>query len=374
MRLKVSILLLAFFCFAGFAHAQKISDMTPLAAAPASGDQLEINDVSGPATRSITVANLFTTPVNTTHFDFGATGVRVTNDADGAITFLGLGNGSDEDFTLNLDDTANTVVISSSTGVTTFDFGSIGITTSGTFSAGTGSVTTFRILDNVDQSHGLQIVVASDLTDNRALTITTGDAARSITLSGNPTLSDWFDQSVKAAASPQFTGIELSHASANTLTASGGVLSVEGVAVAMVAGNIGAATATSPAVSDNDTSVATTAFVQGERAIVTKSTATNYTIGTTDSRELYGGVIYVTGAATLTVPAVAAGASFTVITVGAVAVSVDPNASDLIVLDGTALSDGDKVTNTSTTGDIAVFTYYDGTGWYCTSNSWTDGN
>jgi hypothetical protein len=36
--------------------------------------------------------------------------------------------------------------------------------------------------------------------------------------------------------SPQFTGIELSHASANTLTASGGVLSVEGVAQAAATG------------------------------------------------------------------------------------------------------------------------------------------
>jgi hypothetical protein len=108
--------------------------------------------------------------------------------------------------------------------------------------------------------------------------------------------------------------------------------------------------------------------------IVTKTTAANYTVGTTDSRELYGGVIYVTGAATITVPAVAAGASFTVITIGAVAVSVDPNASDLIYLDGTALSDGDKITNTSTAGDIAVLTYYDGTGWHASTNSWTDGN
>lgn len=108
--------------------------------------------------------------------------------------------------------------------------------------------------------------------------------------------------------------------------------------------------------------------------IVTKTTASSYTIGTTDARELYGGVIYVTGAATITIPAVAAGASFTVITIGAVAVSVDPNASDLIYLDGTALADGDKVTNASTAGDIAVFTYYDGTGWYASTNSWTDGN
>lgn len=110
------------------------------------------------------------------------------------------------------------------------------------------------------------------------------------------------------------------------------------------------------------------------KTITTKATATSYTIGTTDANELYGGVIYVTGAATLTIPAVASGASFTVITIGAVAVSVDPNASDLIYLDGTALSDGDKVTNASTAGDIAVFTYYDGTGWYAATNGWTDGN
>jgi len=108
--------------------------------------------------------------------------------------------------------------------------------------------------------------------------------------------------------------------------------------------------------------------------VIIKSTAANYTVGTTDPRELYGGIIYVTAAATITLPAVAVGASVTVITIGAVAVSVDPNAADLIYLDGVALSDGDKITNTSTAGDIAVLTYYDATGWYASTNSWTDGN
>jgi hypothetical protein len=51
--------------------------------------------------------------------------------------------------------------------------------------ATTGNITTFRILDNVDQSHGMQIVVASDLAANRTLTITTGDANRAITLTGD---------------------------------------------------------------------------------------------------------------------------------------------------------------------------------------------
>jgi hypothetical protein len=109
-------------------------------------------------------------------------------------------------------------------------------------------------------------------------------------------------------------------------------------------------------------------------SVTVKVASANYTVGTTNPMELYGGIIYVDTAATITIPAVAAGASFTVITVGAVAVSVDPNAADLIVLDGVPLSDGDKVTNLSTAGDIAVFSYYGASGWYCSSNGWTDGN
>lgn len=59
--------------------------------------------------------------------DFGTTGVKISTDGDGAITFLGLGNGSDEDWTLNFDDTSNTIVTSSSTGVTSFVFTSINV-------------------------------------------------------------------------------------------------------------------------------------------------------------------------------------------------------------------------------------------------------
>ena len=86
-----------------------------------------------------------------------------------------------------------------------------------------------------------------------------------------------------------------------------------------------------------------------------------------------GGIIYVTGAATITLPAVADGMSVSIHTIGAIAVSVDPNASDKIWLDGTALDDGDKITNKSTSGDIAVLTYYSADGWHATTNGWTDG-
>lgn len=59
---------------------------------------------------------------------FEPAGVQLTGDGDGAITFLGLGNGSDEDLTFNFDDTSNEVDITSSTGVAIVDFNSIGVT------------------------------------------------------------------------------------------------------------------------------------------------------------------------------------------------------------------------------------------------------
>lgn len=67
-------------------------------------------------------------------------------------------------------------------------------------------------LADTDSSHYLVFVAGSDLTANRNLTLTTGDAARTITLSGNPTLSDWFDQSVKTSAAVVFADVTVSNA------------------------------------------------------------------------------------------------------------------------------------------------------------------
>ena len=53
------------------------------------------------------------------------------------------------------------------------------------------------LLPDSDGTHSVVIKTTSDLTADRLLTLVTGDAARTVTLSGNPTLSDWFDQSVK---------------------------------------------------------------------------------------------------------------------------------------------------------------------------------
>ena len=66
-----------------------------------------------------------------------------------------------------------------------------------------------HLLDT-NASHDLIIKPGSDLTVDRILTLTTGNAARTITLSGDPTLADWFDQAVKQASSPTFVTAKLS--------------------------------------------------------------------------------------------------------------------------------------------------------------------
>lgn len=67
-----------------------------------------------------------------------------------------------------------------------------------------------HLLDT-DASHDLIVAVGSDLTSDRTLTVITGDSDRTITLSGSPTLGDWFDQSVKAADSVVFSDLTLSN-------------------------------------------------------------------------------------------------------------------------------------------------------------------
>lgn len=121
-------------------------------------------------------------------------------------------------------------------------------------------------------------------------------------------------------------------------------------------------------------------YVPGHHnGITTNSKSAAYTVGTDDPDECYGGTIYVTSAAVITAcDNLAADMSFSVVTIGAIAVSADVQSDDKMILDGTALDDGDKATNTSTAGDTIFCQYYSTDGWYCWSGSpdgdhWTDG-
>ena len=62
-------------------------------------------------------------------------------------------------------------------------------------------------IQDSDQSHYILLRTTSDLNANRILNLVTGDAARTITLNGNPTLDNWFNQGVKVTDGPTFTGV-----------------------------------------------------------------------------------------------------------------------------------------------------------------------
>jgi len=94
--------------------------------------------------------------------------------------------------------------------------GAIGGTTpaAGTFTALTGtsgSITGLTALAIRDTSAAFDVTLAAisstTLTAGRTLTLDLVNAARTLKLTGNPTLADWFDQSVKTGASPTFVTV-----------------------------------------------------------------------------------------------------------------------------------------------------------------------
>jgi len=90
---------------------------------------------------------------STNAIELGSAGVRITGDGDGAFTILGLGDGSDEDITVNLDDTSDTAVVTSGTSLATINFSSIALQESGV-----GVVN----LNEIDTSSELDAIVGDD--------------------------------------------------------------------------------------------------------------------------------------------------------------------------------------------------------------------
>ena len=112
-------------------------------------------------------------------------------------------------------------------------FGNENLTTTGQISTGsivttdsglTGEFASIRV-DNIYINQATQsgdlIISALDfsITADRILSVDLDDAARTLTISGNSTLNDWFDQSVKVAASPTFGGLTVDSNSIRVTTA-----------------------------------------------------------------------------------------------------------------------------------------------------------
>ncbi len=86
---------------------------------------------AGGVTTGLTVSGTATTTLDVVvlgqDIQLGSAGVKMTDDGDGAITFLGLGNGNDESLTLNLDDTSNQAVWTTGTSISLWDLQSMGL-------------------------------------------------------------------------------------------------------------------------------------------------------------------------------------------------------------------------------------------------------
>ena len=103
-----------------------------------------------------------------------AAGVKITGSADGDVTFLGLGDGADEDINWNLDDTADTLVISSSTSVGKIDQGSIDLDC--------GAVTSDGILTGTALTAGSAVLTEAELEKLDGITDGTAAANKAVVL------------------------------------------------------------------------------------------------------------------------------------------------------------------------------------------------
>lgn len=100
-------------------------------------------------------------------------------------------------------------------------------------SAGRFSADVLAVNDSND-SHLLSIACTSDLTANRTLSLAVQDGDATITLLGNPTLADWFNQGVKTTDSPDFESVSIT-----TTLAVGSVASVQALRVTNATSFIG---------------------------------------------------------------------------------------------------------------------------------------
>lgn len=119
-----------------------------------------------------------------------------------------------------------------------------------------------------------------------------------------------------------------------------------------------------------------TVILDGVNSLVPRFIEKHATSHTLTADECYGSVYYITASGvTLTLLAADDGMSLRVICTTANVGIIDANAADLIILDGTALDDGDSVDSAGDAGDVIDLHYYPATGWYGVSitGTWADG-
>ena len=151
------------------------------------GTTLTFDDTDGDQTLSYdTTNNKF---VFSDNLSIGSAGVDISTDGDGAITFLGLGDGSDEDLTLNLDDTANTGVFTSSTGLNILNFSGISLQVGGVAVPTISSTDTFSNKTLTYASNTIDFCTPPIWFGDQYSNLTTGTNKGYYTIPGNQTFT-----------------------------------------------------------------------------------------------------------------------------------------------------------------------------------------
>jgi hypothetical protein len=100
-------------------------------------------------------------------------------------------------------------VISDETGSSLLVFNTSPTLVTPDINGGTVDSLTALSIRSTGAAFDLTFATATVFTAGRTLTVDPGDSDRTVTLSGNPTLADWFNQDVKSTASPTFVNLSI---------------------------------------------------------------------------------------------------------------------------------------------------------------------
>ncbi len=128
------------------------------------------------------------------------------SNASHLVSLLFDNHTSDHSLTLTLGDANRTLTFSGNPTLSDWFDQSVKQAGSPTFAGVTLGNTGLHLLDT-NASHDMIVACGSNITADRTVTLTIGNSDRTITLNGDPTLNDWFDQSVKEADNPTFAAL-----------------------------------------------------------------------------------------------------------------------------------------------------------------------
>jgi hypothetical protein len=108
----------------------------------------------------------------------------------------------------------------------------------------------------------------------------------------------------------------------------------------------------------NVTNIYNSAVESPENVLRSRVVYTDYQVGSENTRELFGGMIYAEGDLTISLSSIIQGLDFAVCAIGSFTIRFEVGTANYINLDGTWLTQGQAIVGNGSTGDIIVCRYY----------------